>query len=330
MLTLALIGHGRWGQKIRATLAAIPGAHLKYICVLEKKELANVPANYQATTSSEELVAREDIDAVVIATPGATHVPLALPFIEKGLPVFIEKPLATSQADADKLQQAAQASESNIFVGHIHLYNGAYQKAKELAQQNESIRALYFEGMNNGPYRNDMSALWDWTPHDIAMAIDLLKEKPQSVQALAITALRPATDLIDTAVIKLIFPRNIVALLTVSWLSPEKRKKMTVVGSQHTVVFDDTATQKIVWYENMGPQVTNNKVMQQQPTISYPAYDQRPPLQAELAAFLTMVTTKQPPRTGLQEGVDVVSVIAAAQKSFAHDGKMVPCTWGSF
>ncbi len=310
-LRTAVIGAGRWGQNIIQTLRTMPEAELLYI---ENKD-------------HRKLLAKKDIDAVIIATPGSTHARVALPFIARGLPVFIEKPMTTALADAKRLAAAARKSGSLVFIGHLHIYNPAYQKAKALTQTSGRIRFLYGEGCNNGPYREDMSALWDWAPHDLSMMLDLVGENPLSVQAWAISSLRPNTKLYDSTWIKLIFPGGTEGLVFSSWLSPEKKKRLTIIGEKNSLVFDDTAEQKVIFYENMGPTLKKiedqTTVLFQSPKITYPEYAKDRPLLLELRAFFQNIISKKRPLTGLAEGIAVVAVLAAAEKSIAQHGQLV-------
>ncbi|TSC72506.1 MAG: oxidoreductase [Parcubacteria group bacterium Gr01-1014_38] len=229
MITLGLIGRGRWGSNIRRTLEQLPGCQLKYV----------------ETRGWKRLVSARDLGGVLIATPGSTHAEIALPFIERGIPTFIEKPLTTSLRDALRLQRAAEKSGALVFVGHVHLYSPAYRTAKKLARHAGRIRFLTAEGMNNGPYREDMSALWDWAPHDLAMVLDLLGESPRAVQASGLGILRPRTRLYDAATLRLEFPSGVQFLGIYSWMAQEKRKRFVIHGSLHTIVYDDVAERKV-------------------------------------------------------------------------------------
>lgn len=306
-MNLGLIGTGRWGTNILKTLQAFSD------CQVET-----------ATTDYKNLLAKK-LDAVLIATPGSTHAEIARPFLEAGIATFIEKPLTMSYADAVELEKIAKKSGAIGMTGHVHVYNPAFLKLKELAGKSGKIRQLFFEGTNNGPYRDDMSALWDWAPHDIVMALDLLEEVPSSVQAWGIKALRPDTALYDTATIKLTFASGVTALCLVSWLMPEKRKKVTVIAEKNSVVLDDTAQKKVILYENMGPYVSNGVVTRQESIISYPEYSSDPSLKLELQAFIEAVKTKQQPRASLAQGVQVVKIIEAAQRSIQLEGQPVEC-----
>lgn len=307
MLRIGLFGLGRWGTHIVNTLRAMKGVEVEV---------------FGARSSPGKTSRRSSLDGVIIATPGSTHAEVALPFIKAGIPTFIEKPLTTSKADARKLEQAAKKSGARIFVGHIHCYNPAYLVAKEQATRAGKLRYLYFEGMNNGPFRDDMSTMWDWAPHDVYVAMDLMGEVlPARVQAWGITTLRPHTSLYDVSVLKMTFPDGREALSITTWLFPEKRRKVTIVGEHDSVVFDDVATQKVSVYRGLGPRVARGAIVSTEPRIIYPRYSRKPALQAELEAFVHALTTGEQPRAGLEQGVAVVRVLAAAEKSMKHEGR---------
>ena len=301
---IALIGAGRWGKNILKTLESLPECEVAYI----------------ETKDYRTLVDKTDIDAVIVATPGATHAEAALPFIKRGLPVFIEKPFTTSLADAQRLQKAAEESGSIIFVGHLHLYNPPYLAIKKLLPSIGKLRWIYAEGSNNGPYRDDMSALLDWAPHDVVLMLDVFGAMPLTVQAWEASLLRPTARLGDIGFIKLEFPNEAVGFIFNSWLFPEKRKKVSIIGEKSSIVFDDIAEKKVVFYENMGPEVAGGVVIRNEPAISCPTYDKGKSLELELKAFLRTVLEKEKPLSGVAEGLNVVRVLDAAERSIAADG----------
>lgn len=307
-LTLALIGAGRWGSNIRRTLADIPGCTLKYIETHNWRRLLRLP----------------DLDGILVATPASTHAEIALPFIRRGIPTFIEKPLTTTLEDALQLARAARRAKSLVFVGHVHLYNPAYEAVRKLLPRLGGIRFLVSEGMNNGPFRTDMSALWDWAPHDLALAFDLLQKRPIAVQASAASVLRPRTRLHDVAMLTVRFKGGASLFGMYSWLAPEKRKCLTIVGTKSTVVFDDAAKHKVSFYEHLGPAAHRGTVVRQEPHVTHPSYGATPSLTAEMSAFLTMIRTKRPPRSPLSQGIQIVEILAAADRSIRAGGREVP------
>lgn len=302
-MKLALIGVGRWGRNIQKTLEGLGVEVITHDTNPSRPPLVGGGVKSFPPDKGE----LKGVSGVLIATPGSTHAEVALPFIKKGLPVFIEKPMTTNLKDALKLQKEAKKSKSLIFVGHLHLYNPAFLKAKELIRKAGRIRYVSFEGMNWGPFREDMSAWWDWAPHDIAMALDLF-EKPKSIQAWGEY---------DWAVARLTHPTPplsgrgpITTLLHVTTLSSEKRKRMTVAGTKYSVVFDDTAERKIEVHKKG--------------QVSYPEYEKTPPLSAELKAFIQMIKTKKQPKTDIQNGLGVVKILDAGERSMKSGGKKIP------
>lgn len=296
-LRLALIGRGRWGKNIERTLLTFPEVEL--------------------TILGRGLAAPEDLDGVLVATPGSTHKEIAFPFIEKGIPTFVEKPFTTSTEDALALQVAAEKSGAPVFVGHIHLYNPPFLKIKELLPTLGPIRFIFSEGMNNGPFRDDMSAMWDWLPHDLSMAIELLGSTPQGVEASAVNVLRPQKpELYDMATVTFTFPKNVKLISAVGWISPTKRKKFTIVGEKSTLVFDDTAEKKLIFYENLGPRVEGGNIALQEVTINYPDYDKTSSLECELRAFIETIKTKKTRNLDMS-----VSIVRAIEKAHGAVGK---------
>jgi UDP-2-acetamido-3-amino-2,3-dideoxy-glucuronate N-acetyltransferase len=304
---VAVIGAGRWGKNIVKTLQSLPECDIVYV----------------ETKDHRVLVEKTDIDAVVVATPGATHATVALPFIKRGWPVFIEKPFTTSLADARKLHHAARKSGALVFVGHLHLHNPPYRKIKRLLPRIGAVRWIHAEGANNGPYRDDMSALWDWAPHDVALMLDLLGKMPRRVQAWEASLLRPRARLGDIAFIKLEFPGKVVGFIFNSWLFPEKRKKVSIIGEKGSIVFDDTAEKKVTLYEHMGPVVSGKKITRQESVVSFPSYEPDSPLSLEMRSFLKMAKKKEKSPGTRAEGLKVVKVLDAAERSVAAGGTAV-------
>ena len=263
-IRLAQIGLGAWGKNIEKTLRSLPGCTLAY-------------------TAAEDwwkLLEKKDIDGGVIATPPATHAEIAVAFLERGIPVFIEKPMTGNLKDALAIEAAARASGAPVMVGHLHLYSPAYRKTKELARDIGDIQLIISRGHNKGPYRSDYSAMWDWAPHDLSMILDLTGEPPVAVSAWGVSPTRPGSNLWDFAQIKLEFAGGITGFVTSSWLMPTKCKQLTVVGEKRSIVYEDTLPdKKVALYEG-----TN---------VSYPAYGPGMSLTEELAAFIKVVAEKE-------------------------------------
>lgn len=305
MTHLALIGHGRWGKSIERTLQ-----HFTDVSV---------------TIVGRGEFPPRDVDGVIIATPISTHLDLALPFIERGTPTFIEKPVTASIEEVKRLRVAAEKSDTLVHVGHIHLHNPAFIQAKAMVPTLGRIRYLLFEGMNNGPFHADVSVLWDWLPHPLSMALSLLYAEPVSVQAWGINILRfQVPDLHDFGIARFEF-ESASLVCTVNWLSPEKRTKMTIVGEHSSLVHTDTDLQKLALYYGMGPRVDGMRVSHQVPSIEYPEYESGWPLERELRAFIDAIQAGSRDRSGLALGARIVNLIAAAHSSIQNNGQIVAC-----
>ena len=282
-LRLALIGRGPWGRTIERTLCALPSVSV------------TVVARGEAPP--------RDPDGVVIATASATHADVALPYLEAGIPTFIEKPMATNATDAYRICAAAARGGGAVFVGHIHLHNPAFRALLELLPALGAIRAVTCEGMNDRP-RADASLLWDWLPHDLSMALAVFGRFPDRVSAVALGGSPPAQAAVTT------FHFGEAPMVsTMSWVSPVRRQTMTVTGANGTLSFDDKA---------------ENKLMLRQGGInSHPAYENELPLTRELRSFVDAIRAGSTDRSQAALGTAVVRMIAAAEDSLAQGGAVI-------
>ncbi len=294
-IRLALIGTGRWGSNILKTVSLIPNCNIVY----------------QADRKWHTLLTKQDIDGVIIATPPSTHAAIALPFIRRGVPVFIEKPMTLSVKEARALAAAAKKSGSVVFVGHLYLYNPAYQTAKKLSKTLVGKPLLLLsEAGGNGPQRSDCSALWDYGSHSVYQVLDIVGAMPISVQAWGSASLRPKTTLWDTAQMKLTFKNGVTGFVLTSSVLSAKRTRLTLVGAKNSVVYDNVLPEK---------KVTLCKGAK----LSYPAYVAGAPLPFELQAFVRTISKKTKPLSGVLEGLAVVQILDAAEKSIRAKGRAI-------
>jgi predicted dehydrogenase len=283
-LRLGLVGHGRWGRNIERTLLTLPDVS---VTVIAKGE--HPPAR---------------LDGVLIATQSATHAAVALPYIEAGIATFIEKPMTTSLADAERIRDAAGRSGAVVFVGHIFLFHPAFLAALDLLPSLGRIRSMRCEGMN-AHHRTDSSVLWDWLPHDLSIGRAIFARDPDSVMAWSLSGGAKT----GAALCKFQFGRTPV-VSAVSWLSAVRRRQVTIVGTNATLVFDDIAERRLALHGEQGE-------------ISYPAYSGEPPLTREMAAFVDAVRRGKADAGHLHAGMSVVRAIAAAEQSIALGGQSV-------
>ena len=275
-LRLGLIGRGRWGRNIERTLSSFP--------------------DVSVTIVSRGQPPPHELNGVLIATPSASHAKVALPYIAKGIATFIEKPMATSVADAERIRETAIRAGAPVFVGHIHLYNPAFQALLHLLPKLGAIHSALCEGMNS-QVKADSSVLWDWLPHDLSRAHAIFKRNPVSVEARPLTG----SSTIEAAEAEFLFG-EVTLRSIVSWISPVRRQCMTISAENGTIIFDDLAGQKL-------------SVRHLDGSISHPSYDDEPPLTRELRAFLEMVRLGCPDTAHLDLGMNVIRAIAAAESS---------------
>ncbi|MGD1174067.1 Gfo/Idh/MocA family protein [Mycobacterium seoulense] len=249
------------------------------------------------------VILRQRPAGVVIATPSATHAKVAIPFIEAGVPTFIEKPMATTVNDALRIRDAAFGSGAPVVVGHVQLYNPAFQVAKNVLPDLGPVHAVLWEGMNHHP-RNDSSVLWDWLPHGLSMAQALLGATPASAQAWGVGDPPGFKAAIARFVIS-----DVPVVTNVSWMSPLKRHRMTILGEGNSLTFDDTAKRKVS--------------LSVSGSTSFPSYGDEPPLTRELRAFIDVLGAGKWDMTGLGSEVAIVRAIAAAEQSARSAGRLV-------
>lgn len=283
-LRLGLVGHGRWGRNIHRTLLTFPDVA---VALLEK--------GAKPDTS---------LDGVLIVTQSATHAALALPYVEAGVATFIEKPMTTALADAERIHDAARRSGAVVFVGHIFLFHPAFLTALELLPALGAVRYLLCEGMNNNP-RQDSSVLWDWLPHHLSIARAVFGREPERAAAASLAGGPHA----QAALARFEFGTTSL-VSTVSWLSTVQRRRLTIACEKGTIELDDTAERRLRLYDAQG-------------TLSHPAYSDELPLTREMAAFLRAVRARERNNTNLQTGIAIVRAIAAAERSVGLGGQSV-------
>jgi predicted dehydrogenase len=242
-----------------------------------------------------------DLDGILIATPGATHADMALPYIEAGIATFIEKPMTTSVADAQRLVAAARRSGAPVSIGHIFLHHPAFAVLLEHLPGLGRIHRVEAQGMNDRPHK-DASVLWDWLPHHLSMGHAIFGRAPCAVAA------RDLSDGSATAARVDFDFGGISMACDVSWLSPVAHSRLRVTGDGGALEFDDKAADKLVLYDRAG-------------ATQRLAHAADLPLTCELAAFLQVIRTRSRDRTELELGLATVRAMAAAEKSLSAGGR---------
>lgn len=343
-LRVGQIGHGYWGPNLLRNLMDLNEAQVVGVADVDPKRLAQARRNgagIELFVDPSELLARPDLDAVVIATPAKTHFELGTRALEAGKHVLIEKPLAMSVAEGLALVALAEEKGLVLMAGHTFLYNAAVRRLKRYVDEGELGRVFYVysQRLNLGRVRRDVNALWNFAPHDISILLYLLGELPDVVSARGCACLRP--DIEDVVFMALTFASGVAAHVHISWLDPQKVRRMTVVGSQKMAVYDDVSTDaKVVIYDRGVDRIPTAasprdfdtfaefQLLPRYGDVVIPALKFPEPLRLECQHFLDCIRTGSRPLTDGTHGVDVVRVLEAAQCSLVGGGQPEPVDRG--
>ena len=319
MTRVALAGLGYWGPNLARNFDEL--AELTWLCDASPDALERFTARYpraRATTDYEELLADDELDAVVVATPAVTHYELAKRALEAGRHVFVEKPLTMSAAEAEDVIAIAEASDRVLMPGHLLLYHPAVKKLKELIDAGElgDILYVYSNRQNLGIIRKDENALSSLGFHDLSVILHLLDEEPSEVWAHGNAFLTPGVE--DVVFCYLRFPSGKIAHMHLSWLDPHKMRKITVVGNEKMVVFDDMELErKVTIYEKAPwqPAQTYGEWQTRTGDIFSPKIASDEPLRLECRRFLELCAGDGDARRVAQDGLTVVRALEQLQAS---------------
>jgi len=332
MLRLAVVGAGGWGFNHARTFDQLADCSLQIVVDKDDKALARVTKSLRGLKTEKDyrpVVRRKDLEAVVVATSAESHYEIAKAALMAGKHVLVEKPLVLRVEEAEELIQLAEANDLVLMVGHLLLYHPAVRKLKEYVDSGElgQIYYMYSSRVNLGKVRTTENALWSFAPHDISVMLFLTDMMPNLVSATGQSYLNPPVQ--DVTFFTLHFPNNIIGHGQVSWLDPHKVRKITVVGSKKMIVFDDMeSSEKIklydkgvdapVSYETYGDYLTLRIG-----DIITPKIHMSEPLKNECQHFLNCVQRGEKPLSDGHDGLQVLRVLEATQRSLDSRGKPV-------
>ncbi len=334
MIRVGLIGLGHWGPNLVRCFHEFPECKVTYVCDRDVERLRQICNRYPEVhgTSDDADVLRSDrVDAVVIATPTRTHYALASRALDEGLHTFVEKPLATRSAECLDLIGRADSNGCVLFVGHVFLYSAAVAKLKEIVAAGDLGEIYYISStrLNLGPVRRDVNALWDLAPHDISVILELMDASPVSVNCSGLAYLDQ--NIHDVCNLTMRFPQNRIGIVHVSWLDPNKRRVMTIVGSKMMAVFDDIQPLEKIRIYDTGVELPPPSASFGEFPCSYrygdiycPRIQEVEPLKAETRSFIDAILSGERPKTDGWNGLSVVEVIEAADASLRDSGGHVP------
>ena len=344
-LRVALIGYGYWGPNLARNLVALPGVRLVRVCELDPARRAQAQHLYpwiEAGDGAAAVCADQNVDAVVIATPLATHFPVALAALDARKHVLVEKPIAATAGQARQLIEAARRQQRVLMVDHPFVYAAPVRHLGELIARGELGRLLHYDSVraNLGPFHSDVDVIWDLAAHDLSILERLTGRQPFEVSAIGAGNGHPQDP--EIAHLMLRYDDGLLAHLHLSWLSPVKIRRTTLVGTRALVMYDAlNAAEQLRIYAGESPAgetphaatqqgSTRGAPTQQQRRIGYrlgdmisPRLPVEEPLQAMCAHFVECVRSGVTALTDGGAGLRVVTVLEAARHSLALGGTSV-------
>ena len=313
MTRVAHAGVGGWGRNVVRVVGEL--ADLAWICDTDEERRAEYAARFpraRTTASFDDVVADDSIEAVVIATPVPTHHELAKQALEAGKHVFVEKPPAMREAEMEELLALAEARDLVLMPGHLLLYHPGLRKVKELVDDGElgEVACVYGNRQNLGVIRSNENALWSLGVHDLSVILWLLEEEPTEAVAHGMDYLQEGIE--DVVFCFLRFPSGKVAHMHLSWLDPHKMRRMTVVGREKMVVFDDMELERKVTVYEKGPwrqSAAYGEWQTRTGDIHIPKVDTSEPLRLECQAFLDLIGGDGDRRAVAEDGAMVVRAL---------------------
>ena len=330
-LRIAVVGLGYWGPNLVRNLHELPQLAELWACDMREDRLAALTRRFPATrvtTSFEAVLANPAIDAVLVATPISTHHRLAAAALQAGKHVFVEKPLAASTADAVSLIELASREQRVLMPGHTFVYSPPVVMIRSLIESGD-LGEIYFVStsrVNLGLHQSDVSVAWDLGPHDFSILRHWLKETPARVGALARGCIIPGIP--DVAFIDLEYASGTVGHVELSWLSPSKLRRTTIVGSRKMVIYDDTSTEPVRVFDSgaaLPDPVTFGEYQLTYRTgdILSLRVDAAEPLYRELEDFCGAILHGTTPQSSAELGLEVVRTVEAVDASLAGGGSRV-------
>jgi predicted dehydrogenase len=342
---VAVVGAGYWGPNIIRNLQENPDCELVAVCDRDQDKLALINRRFKGqlnlVSDFDALLGDPALDAVAVVTDINSHFPLAQAALSAGKHVFVEKPLATTAAQCRSLGLLAKQQSKILMVGHTFVYNPAVRKLKEIADSGVlgEVYYMHAQRLNLGRIQTTLNALWSLAVHDIAIALYVFDERPQWVRAWGNAFITP--DVEDVTFLNMQFPSGRLVNIHTSWLDPEKRRQVTLVGSKQMVVYDDVSLdRKITIYDKGIDKILNDaptteykdfsefQLLTRSGDVSIPHLNFTEPLKVEMQHFMDCINGKlEKPLTDWRAGYEVVKVLEAAQQSLAHAGIPIELDW---
>ena len=316
---IAAVGCGYWGKNLVRNFAEI-GA-LRYVCDPVSEVAETLAKQHDAEVATfEEIIFDSDIEAVVLAVPAPLHASMAIKAMTRGKHVYVEKPLAMNQTEAESMIKASVKNQVHLMVGHLLQYHPVFVKLKKVVNEGTlgNLNYLYSNRLSLGKVRSEEDVIWSFAPHDLSMILSLVGEQPKTVRTEHASILQHG--IADSAMIHMEFSANLRAHVNVSWFHPYKEQKLVVIGDAGMAVFDDTQS----WERKLSIFRHQIEYLDNVPTLNkadaeYLDVPQAEPLKQECKFFINLIKGYETPLTDGQEGLRVLEVLTAASLSLAEN-----------
>jgi predicted dehydrogenase len=329
-MKVGIIGLGYWGPNLVRNFLAQPDVEKVVACDVREDRLKFIsqkfPSVYLSKSCDETLTG--DCDLIVIATPVATHFPIAKKALENNKHIWVEKPFTATVSEAEELIEIAESRNLKIFVDHTFIYNGAVIKMKKLIEKNELGDILYFESerINLGLFQKDVNVIWDLAPHDLSIMQFILGKKAKAISSTGIANFNGKENI---AHISIYFEDNCFAHFHVNWISPVKIRRMIVGGTKKMLVYDDMENfEKIKVYDS-GVDIKSTEGIHEA-LVQYrigdmfsPKINQTEALALGARECIDAIKQNRQPLTSGYDGLEVVKLLEASDKSLKSMGQIV-------
>jgi predicted dehydrogenase len=325
----AVVGFGYWGPNLARNIAANDDADLKVVCDANADRRAAAAAAHpgaRVVNSFDAVLTDPEVDGVVLATPANTHHALGLAALAAGKHLLVEKPLAMTVSDGIDLVEAAESSGLVLMAGHTFLYEAAVGYLAGAVHRGEigDVTYLYAQRLNLGRVRSDVNAMWNLAPHDVSIVLHVLGHPAVAVSARGVAALQPGVE--DVVFMDIEFENGALAHVHVSWLDPQKVRRMVVLGTERMVIYDDVSRDETITvfdkgFDRAADDPTGFRMRDNGARVV--PLERKEPLSLECAEFVDCIRSGREPLTGGRHALDVVRVLEAAQRSLDSGGRRV-------
>jgi predicted dehydrogenase len=331
MIQVGVVGYGYWGPNIVRNFNAVDNCKVTHICDSNTLTLANVVQDYpsiKVTENVADILGDPEIGVVAIVTPVSTHYELAKKALQNGKNVFVEKPFTQTTSQAEELINLAEQKNIRIMVDHTFLFCGSVTKIKELVDSGEIGSIYYYDStrINLGRFQKDVNVVWDLAPHDFAIMLHVLADRPEGVRVFGKAHVN---HMEDVAHILVYFPNNLMASFNVNWLSPVKIRSTMIGGDKRMLLWNDIASdEKIKVYDKGIKERTKKEIRDLM--INYrlgdmwsPKIDQREALFVAISHFVECIIENKRNVSDGKFGLEVVRLLHACEKSIKNNGGLV-------